>query len=152
VKEKVFSSKGILSLTDDPENILMWAHYCESHTGFALGFELLKDIQFFNAPLRVKYSPNYPAYHYLTEPDKIAVLGLGTKSDHWEYEREIRILKNNQGLHPFDKACLVEVILGCRIDPANETLIRGYLNSYGYGHVTVKKAQVSSTKYELQLV
>ena len=152
VKELILGSKGILSLSAVPDNILMWSHYSTSHTGFALGFELLKDVQFFNAPLRVNYSPDYPVFKYLLEPDKIAPVGLGTKSDVWGYEEEIRILKNNTGLHSFAKSCLVEVVLGCRIDPSNETLIRGYLNAYGYGHVVVRKAQVSSSKYELILV
>jgi hypothetical protein len=152
VKDMVLGSKGILSLSETPDNILMWSHYCDSHSGFVLGFKLLKDVQFFNVPLRVAYSADYPVFRYLSEPDKIAPVGLGTKSEHWQSEKEIRILKNNQGLHPFTKDCLAEVILGCRIDQANETLIRGYLASYGYDHAIIKKAQVSRSKYELELI
>ncbi|MEJ8827109.1 DUF2971 domain-containing protein [Variovorax humicola] len=31
---------GVLSLTEDPINELMWAHYANSHSGFAVGLDM----------------------------------------------------------------------------------------------------------------
>jgi hypothetical protein len=151
VKSTVLGSKGILSLSTNPTDILMWSHYTNSHEGFVLGFEILKDVQFFSVPLHVKYSQDYPAFKYLTEPDKIVSHGLLTKSKFWKYEGEIRVIKNQQGLHTFAKDCLVEIVLGCRIKPANKGLIFRYLGNYGYGHVKVYQATPSSSKYELEI-
>lgn len=151
VKSTVLGSKGILSLSTKPMDILMWSHYTNSHEGFVLGFEILKDIQFFSVPLHVKYNQDYPAYKYLTEPDKIVTHGLLTKSKFWEYEGEIRVIKNQQGLHTFAKACLVEIILGCRIEQANKDRIFQYLKNYDYGHTKVYQATPSASKYELEV-
>jgi len=151
VKEMVIGSKGILSLSERPDDILMWSHYSESHTGFVMGFDVPRDIPFFTTPFRVNYSGSYPAYAYLIESDKILSHGMMTKSDHWSYEQEVRILKNNQGLHPFDKASLVEVILGARTTNANSTRVQQLLNNNGYAHVAVRQASVSRTNYAIDI-
>jgi len=152
VKQLVLGNKGILSLSTEPDNILMWSHYAASHSGFVLGFDVLKDIQFFNAPIRVHYNANYPTFRYLLQIDKIAEIGLGTKSDLWGYEGEIRIIKDTQGLHTFDPSCLAEVVLGCGMkSPEKDSLLR-FLNTYGYAHVMVKQAKPSRTSYKLELV
>ena len=151
VKSSILGSKGILSLSTNPTAILMWSHYTNSHKGFVLGFEILKDVQFFNVPLHVKYSQDYPAFKYLTEPDKIVCYGMLTKSKFWEYEGEIRVIKNQQGLHTFAKDCLVEIILGCCIEQVNKDRIFQYLKNYGYGHVKVYQAMPSPSKYQLEV-
>ncbi|MCG8575554.1 MAG: DUF2971 domain-containing protein, partial [Flavobacteriales bacterium] len=38
----VENSFGILSLTSDEKNFLMWSHYTNSHTGFCVGFDSKK--------------------------------------------------------------------------------------------------------------
>lgn len=101
---------GILSLTETPDNLLMWAHYAESHSGMVLEFDSKHDFfvrQFpkgtklnpvgFDADLRkdygflrrVAYSSERPA---LTVSDVKNFDGFLVKSSEWEYEREWRML------------------------------------------------------------
>jgi hypothetical protein len=151
VKQSVIGSKGILSLSENRNNILMWSHYSNSHSGFVMGFDVASDIPFFTSPLHVRYETNYPAYRYLTQPDRIVSHGLLTKSSLWSYEQEIRVIKNRQGLHSFSNQALVEIVLGCRIEAPNRTRIFQYLGDYGYNHVVVSEATPSSSRYELEI-
>jgi hypothetical protein len=151
VKQSVIGSKGILSMSENRNNILMWSHYSNSHSGFVMGFDVASDIPFFTLPLHVRYETNYPAYRYLTEPDRIVSHGLLTKSSLWSYEQEIRVIKNRQGLHSFSEQALVEIVLGCRIEAPNRTRIFQYLRDYGYNHVVVSEATPSSSRYELDI-
>ncbi|EPJ44297.1 MAG: hypothetical protein OFPII_35920 [Osedax symbiont Rs1] len=34
-----FDMYGILSMTERIDNLLMWSHYADSHTGFVIGFD-----------------------------------------------------------------------------------------------------------------
>jgi hypothetical protein len=81
------------SKTSVPINILMWAHYAESHTGMAIQ---LKE----NSPLIQDMSPilyrkRRPIIDggYLSENAMIFIRDLYVKSDHWKYESEYRISK-----------------------------------------------------------
>jgi hypothetical protein len=88
---------GILSLTEVPDEPLMWAHYAESHRGILLGFN--EEHAFFNHRRsendefyflrKVIYADLPPA------PSALAVDGNAlfvTKGTKWSYEREWRML------------------------------------------------------------
>ena len=151
VKQSVIGSKGILSMTVRRDDILMWAHYTHSHEGFVLGFDIAADIQFFTTPHHVTYVDEYPAFAFLTEREKIVSHGMLAKSSHWSYEEEIRVIKNEDGLKPFEKRSLVEVIMGSRISAVNRARLEGLLQNHGYDHVEIKQATVSSSRYALEI-
>lgn len=148
---KVLESWGILCLSRRRDDILMWSHYCDSHSGFVLGFSLLECPEFFLTPLNVRYAADYPTYSYLKEPEKIVTHGIITKSLQWDYEEEVRILKKSPGLHAFKKHCLTEVILGCRMADSDRAVLLEYLKKYGFDHVTVSEAKCSLTSYCLDI-
>ena len=58
-------SVGMLSLTEKPDNLLMWAHYAQNHEGFIIGFDT--DHEFFSKSddgtglWKVKYSMKRPS-------------------------------------------------------------------------------------------
>src|SRR5437667_11515658 len=74
-KKTALAKWGVLCLSRRRDDILMWSHYCASHTGFVLGFDVLRCPELFVIPLNVKYDASYPAYHYLRESDKIVTYG-----------------------------------------------------------------------------
>ena len=88
---------GILCLTEEPDDLLMWAHYGCSHEGFVI--ELDPKASFFNQRrsevdefrhLRpVIYSSSRPTLTFSQAKDLSALL---TKSDHWAYEKEWRMM------------------------------------------------------------
>ena len=67
VYDEVYNRVGILSLSETPDNLLMWAHYAEGHRGFVLMFDGCHDffkgdrsVFGFEKPERVEYSSERP--------------------------------------------------------------------------------------------
>jgi len=97
LSEKLIDKIGVLSLTEKPDNLLMWAHYAASHQGYCIGFSSNSD--FFNRKRsehdefyhirKVVYDKNRP---YKPIADLTAQDTFLTKSDDWEYEQEWRML------------------------------------------------------------
>lgn len=100
---------GVLCLCEDPDDLLMWAHYANEHKGFVVEFDTAAD--FFNTktpPAHAKLSAedidSYPVeYGYLRKvayvPTRPTVLLTNLKFDTfamkgelWQYEKEWRML------------------------------------------------------------
>lgn len=109
---------GILCLAKSFENILMWAHYADSHRGFALEVDIsvLED-RFF--PLKVRYEKNIPHMEYLKDPNEFFINWALTKSTHWEYEEEYRMIIRDcskQRKFLFPKQSFSKVYWGLNVD------------------------------------
>lgn len=85
---------GILCLTKAntliPNNLLMWAHYAESHRGIVIEFN---NSHFTSKAAEVKYSTKRPVFDasLLYENEYIAIEDLYHKHSCWSYEHEHRI-------------------------------------------------------------
>lgn len=161
---------GVLSLSEDEKNILMWSHYADSHKGYCIGFNSQHD--FFNAKrsehdefnhLReVYYTTDFPDKH-INSLESIDV--FLTKAIDWRYEKEWRIIKllsdadktldlNNTKVHlfniPSDAVC--EIIIGCN---ANDDFTKEICNLVNQrtdlSHVKLKKAEISKNQYKIIL-
>lgn len=110
---------GILCMTEDPLNPLMWSHYGERHTGFVIGYDVNepilgreKDCLFSFQDGRIFYSPDYETNDASGDASRaLHWLALGMDGDRtpqieetlrhiflmkqkcWSYEKEIRIIK-----------------------------------------------------------
>jgi len=87
---------GIYSLARRRDNLLMWAHYANSHRGFSVGIKKssLKSLRFTQL-LKVEYSnqfPQRPMFISDDEQTKYLLKIITTKSKHWSYEREYRLI------------------------------------------------------------
>jgi hypothetical protein len=159
---------GILSLTEKHDNLLMWAHYADSHQGFVIQFD--ENHSFFSEKLRshdalrqlrkIAYSHHRPNLT-LSSVENIDV--LLTKSDDWEYEQEWRMILPLEECNkripqtPYD-ICLFSlppdvvksVIMGCRLSPASKEEIRMILEKRPeYAHVRLMQAQLEKDIYGL---
>ena len=92
---------GILSLSKNWDNPLMWAHYSDSHKGFILGFDSTH--QFFNDYLSkdekeskylkdVIYADERVKIPSKLDEPKLMFEAFLTKSTDWQYEQEVRLL------------------------------------------------------------
>ncbi|MEL6438290.1 MAG: DUF2971 domain-containing protein [Cyanobacteria bacterium J06621_8] len=80
---------GVLALCENPDNLLLWAHYAAEHRGLCLGFEW-DETQLPQAK-EVIYQTNYRKIDYwLHTEDELAQIALLQKSSDWSYEREYR--------------------------------------------------------------
>ena len=119
VKSRIENEFGILSLTKNPNNFLMWSHYANSHKGFCVGFNsqiLFDTIECAIGP--VTYSNKIPKFGLFEPIDVFTVKLLGTKGTFWKYEEEYRIIKQfaaNQALQ-IPAEGIEEIILGCNMN------------------------------------
>lgn len=100
----LFKEHGIISFTETKDNILMWSHYSQNHTGIVIEFDIKhpffnkkfkeKDKKFEGTPQRVFYKKErLKTSNYLLEP-------FFHKSLEWMYEQEYRMLLP---LYKYDK-------------------------------------------------
>lgn len=158
LKNKLISTKvetGILCMSENSKNILMWSHYANHHKGLCFGFE----DGFYNRNEiiyeKVNYSENeeYEMISFLNPLDEEIKRGYISKSKLWEYEKEIRLidLKSEKriGAKKFNKKFLKEIIFGCKTDEINIKKIIQLCQLNEFKHVVFKKARIVPGKFEL---
>jgi len=87
---------GVLSMTTDWDNILMWSHYGDFHRGYCVGFweDQMRRSQLFGkgGPVTYDKNNNYPVIDPISNENKM-VKGFKethTKAFDWKYENEYR--------------------------------------------------------------
>ena len=97
IYEALNRNVGILSLTEVSDDVVMWAHYADSHRGFLIGFD--ERHPFFNRrrsedddfySLRRVIYADLPPARSIRDVSGDAI--LVTKAARWSYEREWRML------------------------------------------------------------
>ena len=87
------SSIGVLSLTEDPLNLRMWAHYGGNSSGICLEFQRTKDNTLgSDSTKQVNYVKTRPKILLHKRHENIKEI-ITTKSHIWEHEKEWRDLK-----------------------------------------------------------
>jgi hypothetical protein len=155
----------IVSLTEEVDNLLMWAHYGASHSGFAVGFDSTKE-SFTNradgAPRRlgqVNYSYLRPRAR---TPEDVRDQELFlTKSLHWQHEREWRMFESPfnsdentpvcEGVWGFRFApdAVERIVLGCRIAADTEARIRAVSADPAYAHVKLLRMETDERNFRV---
>lgn len=151
---------GILSLSEDPLNDLMWAHYAKDHSGFVVEFD--ESSEFFNR----KRSDGDEFFHlrkvsYVDRPlnstsfeELIGSDLFASKLSKWAYEREWRMLVPLTGREPeirnacdqihliaIPKNSIKSITFGMRSKPdLRATLGRILKNDAAYDVVELKEA------------
>jgi len=143
---------GVLSFSEKGDNILMWSHYAEKHTGLCVEFSRSG---YLNFTLQVQYTQEYPSLDYFRVMDDmrgplearyvIDRLYL-SKANDWRYEKEWRLLAyaaprtytkdvppdllyGKKGLHDFPTNLITRVILGCRMPNEDKEKVKGWIRS-----------------------
>ncbi len=154
---------GILSLTESPDDLLMWTYYAGGHTGFVVEFDS-QNAFFANenrlgvtTARKVEYSQTVPL-PYLMDNDKIAqeriVNMFYVKNLRFQHEREWRMvagldMSDNQKmlkdktkifLYHFDPTAVTGVIFGARMSEENRAKILAIVSQDRYKHVSVSQA------------
>lgn len=132
--QKAVNGVGVCSLSRDPLNLLMWAHYAKDHTGFVVEFCIPMSAQTFReedvlerlVPLKVEYKKEKPIVNPCDENRVICDKYFLVKGDDWIYEQEERVVDSlrGPGIHPYErKIILKSVIAGMRMcDPRFDIL------------------------------
>ncbi|MFV8344897.1 DUF2971 domain-containing protein [Flavobacterium sp. ZB4P13] len=136
--------KGVLennyffsSLSETYDNILLWSHYCQSHTGFVLAIEIDENDSHVQ---KVSYKNNLPAFDIgwyfsfkeedIDDEDKAdskeidyLLKDFAIKSEHWSYENEWRVCRAKRGYKRYDMNSVKGIYFGINCDPEIEKII-----------------------------
>lgn len=177
LRERIYNlhyKAGILSLSEIPDNLLMWAHYAEGHTGFVLMLDSSHDffkgdiaLHGFAKPAPVEYRLKLPhltiedTYKETIMPEIFFVKGLD-----WQYEKEWRYLKfranankrftdtNKLDINLFQlpSKCIMGVILGCyRSQELEDKILALQREDPEFGHLQIHQARASEKQYRLEI-
>lgn len=155
---------GVFSLSGVNNNLLMWAHYANSHKGFCIGFNIenLLDSIFtlskkaFNHK-KVKYYSEYPELnfevknHFNNKNLEESIQHLYIKSDIWAYEEEWRLLSldRNNFTVKFDPISIEYIYFGLKMSDSDKIMI---INEIEKLNIKPKlyQAYQKPKKYELE--
>ncbi len=159
-------SIGICSLSRDPLNLLMWAHYAEHHKGFVIEFDIPVSVEAEDeptpqrrlewlVPCEVKYEDSKPVVTMTDSKEEKLRKQFLVKGTHWLYEQEERTIDHirGAGIHSYDrKTILCSVIAGMKMEERDcQTLLRyvKQLNSDMNMNIQVHKTASVKGRFEL---
>lgn len=140
--DRLDSEIGVLCLSEQPDNLLMWAHYAQSHTGFVVEFDTANpffsskksDKDEFRHLRQVEYRHTRPSSNLveMQGPEFFLV-----KSKHWIYEQEWRMLlplgeadrclhleEGDVHLKSFPPSAVKSIIVGSRASLNTQQLLK----------------------------
>ncbi|WP_240923611.1 DUF2971 domain-containing protein [Psychromonas sp. SA13A] len=160
---------GVLCLTEEPDNLLMWSHYADSHQGFCVKFDTSN--YFFNQ----KRTMEDDFYHlrkveYIEQhPTKVIKSNVGVdlllhKSDTWSHEKEwrfcavlhdsdmlIECADSDIHLFKYPKEIIKEIILGANASEELADKIKTIIDQTPeFSHVKLSKAYIAEKSYRLE--
>ena len=167
-------TNGILCVSKKPNSIQMWSHYANHHKGIAIGLDLSKAGGALKGLFgEVKYrKPRRGVDPWLLPPNpewfKQMKETIFTKGQEWihesEYRRVFRLADlthampdekgNRHYLLDIGGDAIREIILGCRMEKPEESLITNELQRRPktFGHVKLFRCKRHDTKYELEIL
>jgi len=157
---------GVLSLTEDPLNLLMWAHYGDEHRGIVIELDITHPSLLmttsggreFATLCAVRYTNK--KVRGIPRPDTV-IQTLITKSPEWEYEREWRFIRTINLLRKVSDDVYVadippeaikRVILGARFPAHRLPDVMKHIKDGELKHVVVEKAVMIPNRFGLKLV
>jgi hypothetical protein len=97
--ERFLNERGVACFTEKPDNLLMWSHYADGGRGMCLAFSTKEKL--FEKARKVTYSGSIPSLNLESilsnEQDDSLIELYRTKSSHWSYEEEWRVIHEKAG-------------------------------------------------------
>lgn len=126
--EETMKKSRVACFSRNFNNVLMWSHYSNKHSGVVLGYncnDLLdkkEKIVGSDIDYRIKKrkldAGNYAGPIEKTLESDYTAIKLFTKHPSWSYEEEFRLLSHNDknGEHSISKNSIKEIYFGCKMD------------------------------------
>jgi hypothetical protein len=139
--------------------VIMWSHYAESHSGMCIGFNFpyLYENKFILCS--VKYLDEILPLDAQTDTLRIILYWLTTKSIAWSFEKEIRAITKAQTVNDheflaFDSKYIKEIVFGCRVSSQqiNEAIHRLKQNNFDIEKILFKRMEINEKSFLLKEV
>lgn len=158
-------SLGVLSLTEDPLQLLMWSHYGDEHRGVVVELDISHPAIRPDSNGRDTYSGIKKVTYSKDKVFGIPMLDtiidvLSRKSLEWEYEREwrlIRTLNLTRKITPdvfvvdFNLSAVKSVYLGARFPAERLEEMTQLLKANGGSHIKLWKVDIAPHRFELRV-
>ncbi|HEY5325524.1 MAG TPA: DUF2971 domain-containing protein [Mucilaginibacter sp.] len=139
----------IFCLSEEPNNLLMWAHYADCHKGICIKFRTSELLKSFAHIYKVTYSEQKPQIDAYFEVGKAFEIAHTNKAIDWKYEKEYRIVGSRSAFE-FLPSSIEEIAFGAKFDPANERMrFLGSLRDIDFGHVKLLGKKISRSSYKV---
>lgn len=158
--ERFLNTTGLYCLSEIKDDILMWSHYSNGHKGLCLEFDAIHDALFshrmlFGQSIKVIYSDERPVLNIIDIGDPIEYQkALLTKSNHWDYEKEWRIIKTEgeggPGVKYFHSSSLTGVIFGALITEEDKQKVMNWITRYPT-KIALYEARINETMYQVDI-
>lgn len=136
---------GVTCFSETNDNLLMWAHYADSHRGICIEYDLLSISNKTNfIPVPIIYTDKRVSVSSLdveninVDAMRMCIYILTSKSTIWDYEQEWRIIRDrgacgtnwdeNKKGAILDMVEPSSIILGCQIAENNEKKVYNFCN------------------------
>ena len=150
-RQLITKRAGIFCVSEKCDDLLMWAHYADSHRGVCLEFDGFGELM---APAQqVDYVPTRQTINrYADDPDAMVTKALFTKSDHWTYEAEWRLLRTDKGpgAVPFSPHNLTGLIIGARATRETVETVRQWVAQRSMP-LALYRASISNKEFKLSV-
>ena len=155
------NNAGIFSVSEINNDVLMWSHYCCSHTGLCIGFDVNKLFVFLSdyfkesttsfACVPIKYKSKYPVFTLQSLNNK-AINILATKAKYWRYEKEWRciIWGETSKSVTLPEGIIKEVIIGHQMPESQKNEIIQILKNKQF-KIELKEAHPNSEEFKLDI-
>jgi hypothetical protein len=158
---------GVICLSSVSDDILMWGHYTNSHTGMVIGFAREHDFWRHSELQQVEYTKDRAIFDSSIERDdpkhQLQTKAIiRCKSSHWAYEQEWRQLHplstcieesdgDNLNYYTSIPAALISrIILGCRFSMKDRTDVVTTLSRPEFAHVRLQQAYLDDCEFRLR--
>lgn len=139
---------GILSLSKNVDNELLWAYYANGHKGFCIEYDIDVILESYNYGVIIKngrleswplvykvdvdYQNSFPLFtlevmerfRVTNDITEILRCTIGTKSKNWEKENEVRLVFNKHEFSELDYRAIKGIYFGCRFDNSSNEISR----------------------------
>ena len=161
-----FNNFGMVCFSKKKDNILMWSHYANGHSGFCLEFDRALLQKYCCAPfedVRYKLTTFSELVSSMGKGHEIAKHLLLSKAKDWKYEAEVRMIvplntgQKVAGLRrnchmKFPKEALTGIIFGCLMSEQDKDTIRSILSIEPRNKPFYYQAEMSYNAYLLKIV
>ncbi len=123
LRKEALNRFAFCSFTEDPNNILMWSHYANKHSGIVIGFDFPdanRDHNFQKVSYKDKLNNiDLKALANLMIGEDESYLNqlvndYSIKSQHWAYEKEWRVWRDQEGYFKYEPEQIKEIHFGVR--------------------------------------
>jgi len=158
-RDEIQNRYGIVSLSANPLNILIWSHYSSNHAGFSVGFNTIALFEYIREKhgvgshiLEMHYQSKYPRIDINDSIDKWVKKVFQIKYDAWSYESEWRAISNKLcgKTIRIPSEIFSSIILGSEINDSDKDEIYTIAKKQ-FKRAKVFQAYKAQTEYKLSL-